>query len=769
MAGTNASSGADHSNETLPARLQRVFGASSDGVVVTDEAGLVVYVNAALEEVSGYDEQELLGEVVEKLVPRGERAEHDAAHRRYRDAPSPRLMGQRVGMRLQRRDGALVDVEIALAPMTLGRHTVTIATVRDLSARLALESERSLLLEMLSLVPDAVVVTDAQTLRVEYVNEAAAALAGRPVEELVGETRSPLRPLTDVEDLEDQRERIARLDRLGSPEQFIDTVVHREDGEEVPVELHVRLVTSAVGRRHVVTVARDRRDQIEQQERLRASEEAFRTVFERAPTGAAVIAVDPGGRREIILANQALADMLHCSVPDLLGTDIAEFADFEGRSEDEALFGQVAAGAITQFSRVMPYRRGDDSLLWAQVRANRIALPEGSGPLLLAHWVDISDRVAQQSRQGRQAVLGACVAQVATAVLADERIEGVLRRVVAGARSMLDGVVSALGRADLTAGRISVDAVVGDGISDSGTHGEFPLIERHLIDRLRTEETVVLAGPPPGTTEHLGVDLGPMVVARFGDDDDHVGYLSVFRRVGGEPFSEEEVADLVRLATQARLALQLARAHADQHRLGLLEDRQRIARELHDGVIQNVIALGMQLAAEVDNDPHSVRAHRDLERLERLEDVVGELRRVVFELRVPARHDLADAVHELAGEAQRVLGHVPEVRIDGAAEAVPAGLIDDLLGVLREALSNVARHARATRTSIALHVETDAVTLIVEDDGRGLPTTARGVGYGLSNLEQRAAAHHGRVSVGPGERGGTRVTWTCPIPGADPR
>ena len=88
MAGTNASSGADHSNETLPARLQRVFGASSDGVVVTDEAGLVVYVNAALEEVSGYDEQELLGEVVEKLVPRGERAEHDAAHRRYRDAPS---------------------------------------------------------------------------------------------------------------------------------------------------------------------------------------------------------------------------------------------------------------------------------------------------------------------------------------------------------------------------------------------------------------------------------------------------------------------------------------------------------------------------------------------------------------------------------------------------------------------------------------------------------------------------------------------------------
>lgn len=765
MARTGPSGDQTRRPARLPTHIRDVFAASTDGVAVTDESGAIIFVNSSLEEMSGYDRHELLGEAVEKLVPRGERGSHDAEHRRYRQAPIPRLMGQRGGLRLQRRDGSIADVEIALAPMTLGSQTLTVATVRDLSPRLALESERSLLLEVLGLVPDAVVVTDAAALRVEYVNDAAAALVGRPATDLAGETNSPLRPeLTPMQ----QRELVDQLAGQEPPDRFVDAVVTRPGGDQVPVELHLRLMTSAVGSRHLVTVARDQRDQLEQRERLRASEEAFRTVFERAPTGAAVIAVTGAGSREIVMANQALAEMLHCAVPDLIGSDVARFAVLEGADASEDLFAEVVSGQTAQLSRALRYRRADGSLLWAQVRANRIALPENSGPLLLAHWVDITDRVAQQSRQGRQAVLGACVAQVATAVLADERPEGVLNRIAVGARSMLDGVISALGQADLAAGIVTVDAVASDGAVEPGARGEFPLVDREIIDRLRHEETVALAASPPDLAGEVGREVGPLAVARFGDDDSHVGYLSVFRAAGAEPFTDEECADLGRLATQARLALQLARAHADQHRLGLLEDRQRIARELHDGVIQNIIALGMQLAAEVDNDPHSGRAHRDLERLDSLEQVVGELRRVVFELRVPARHDLGAAIHELAREAERVLGHPPDVVVVGPTDTVPAGLVDDLLGVLRETLSNVARHAHASHTSVLLTIDPDAVTLTVEDDGRGLPAAARSGGYGISNIEQRAAARHGHASVERGERGGTRVTWTCPLPPADP-
>jgi signal transduction histidine kinase len=120
-------------------------------------------------------------------------------------------------------------------------------------------------------------------------------------------------------------------------------------------------------------------------------------------------------------------------------------------------------------------------------------------------------------------------------------------------------------------------------------------------------------------------------------------------------------------------------------------------------------------------------------------------------------------VSDLLAEASRMLGHVPTVTFRGPVDRLPPALADDLVAVLREALANVARHARATRTEVTVGVVGETLTLTVDDDGVGVDGRSR-AGYGLDSVEDRARRHGGELSLGPGPAGGTRLAWTCPVP-----
>jgi signal transduction histidine kinase len=220
---------------------------------------------------------------------------------------------------------------------------------------------------------------------------------------------------------------------------------------------------------------------------------------------------------------------------------------------------------------------------------------------------------------------------------------------------------------------------------------------------------------------------------------------------------------LTRLSTQISLAVTLAQARADQQRLALLEERQRMARDLHDTVIQDLIAVGMQLNARIGRNPEHPWRAQDSELIDQLEDALRGLRAAVFALRTQtSAWSVSSFAESLAADSARVLGHIPEITVRGPVDELPEHIAQQVVMVLREALSNVARHARATATRVSLEADQASVHLRVDDNGQGIPAQLR-PGNGIANMRHRAGALGGVATVSRRRGGGTRVEWSCPI------
>ena len=209
--------------------------------------------------------------------------------------------------------------------------------------------------------------------------------------------------------------------------------------------------------------------------------------------------------------------------------------------------------------------------------------------------------------------------------------------------------------------------------------------------------------------------------------------------------------------TQAERQLQVARAE-----LSVLEDRERIARDLHDTVIQRLFAAGMSLQAAAAQSSPDVQ-QRVGGVVDELDTTIREIRQAIFRL---TAHNLDDAslrrrLVAVVDEADEPLGFAPEVRFDGPIETVDDDRAEHLLAVLREALSNVARHARASHAQVRVSVS-DRLELVVADDGIGVPSDAV-PGGGTTNLRGRAEDLGGTFLIEPGTPRGTVVRWTVPL------
>ncbi|HEX6887231.1 MAG TPA: GAF domain-containing protein [Candidatus Nanopelagicales bacterium] len=221
------------------------------------------------------------------------------------------------------------------------------------------------------------------------------------------------------------------------------------------------------------------------------------------------------------------------------------------------------------------------------------------------------------------------------------------------------------------------------------------------------------------------------------------------------------------VAGQAALALMLARGRSEQERLVLLEERDRIARDLHDLVIQRLFATGISLsgAARVADTPQPV-VDRLESAVDALDTTVKEIRATIFELHQPvglADGGLRGRVLEEAAASAVVLGHAPATRFSGTVDAsVDDTLAGDLIGALREALANVAKHAHAEHVEVLVAVEHGTLLLQVTDDGVGVPGELSRRS-GLLNLAERAARYGGTCTIAPGPYGGSVLTWRVPL------
>ena len=254
---------------------------------------------------------------------------------------------------------------------------------------------------------------------------------------------------------------------------------------------------------------------------------------------------------------------------------------------------------------------------------------------------------------------------------------------------------------------------------------------------------------------------GPTALVPIAAGRDDIGLVIVGWSPRDRRLATEVLPTLTAFVRQAALALVAARAQRDSSRLALLEERDRIARDMHDNVVQTLFATGLSLQSAAPLAQHPVVRVRVLEAVDAIDSAIKEIREAIFELhQVDPGGGILVVLEQLVEGYAQNLGFVPELVVEGRPGALPETLRSDAVAVVRECLTNVARHARAARVSVLISV-TEELEIAVGDDGVGMG--ARAARSGLVNLRTRAAAHHGSLTITTSPLGGALVRWTVPL------
>ncbi len=370
--------------------------------------------------------------------------------------------------------------------------------------------------------------------------------------------------------------------------------------------------------------------------------------------------------------------------------------------------------------------------------------------------------------QRRQA-WSAASAEITAALLSTEQSDSI---------SVLVSKVLSLAQADLvcvvlptddpavlvvgTARGVDEDTIEGRTLSLSGSIAGSVLEGRQprLVDDAVPSE-IVLSG---------GRELGPTMAVPLISAGNAEGVLLVARLRGAARFTTADLEMAADFAGQASVAMELGRARETQERMLLLEDRGRIARDLHDHVIQQLFGTGLELQSLAGALAPSPASERLLTSVTNLDVAIAQIRTAIFALSSGdggAHDSVRHAIIDLANELATTLGRTPSVGFSGPVDLVVTGdLAGDVVAVTREALTNAAKHASASHTSVSLSASDGLVVLEITDDGTGVAKPVRR--SGIANLEARALRRGGTFVFDSGENG-TRVRWSVPFDNIEER
>lgn len=444
-------------------------------------------------------------------------------------------------------------------------------------------------------------------------------------------------------------------------------------------------------------------------------------LLEAAPDGTVVVDADG----VVVVANAQALRLFGYERDDLVGQQVEQLlpeARRAGHRVHRAGFQANPHARAMGVGLELEARRSDGSLLPVEISLSPVSL-DGAA-YTIASVRDVSERRRLQNERDRiQAALNACY----DAVYLVDQGNLLLRYVNQGAQ--LQSGYTAEELLEMTTLEL---------LPSERTEADF----RALVDPLASGDQDVVT-----FTERLVRKDGRMLdveaVMQRAPGQDQPAYLAIVRDISQRVSSERA----------------LQRAH---EALMLAEDRERIARDLHDTVIQRLFASGLALQAAEALPPERLRA--------RVEDVVGDIDTTIRELRVAIfglRRDATEPgslqreVAKIMHDAARALGFTPDLGVDGDLDRVADRVAPHLLAVLREAMANTARHARPTRVVVRLAVGSDA-QLVVEDDGVGISANALR-GNGLQNMSDRARALGGTCTITARKEGGTRVHWQVPV------
>ena len=364
-------------------------------------------------------------------------------------------------------------------------------------------------------------------------------------------------------------------------------------------------------------------------------------------------------------------------------------------------------------------------------------------------------------------------AEVTTRLLSGSEPGEVLTGVTRQARELSGADLAVLALPDEGGRRLTITYADGDGAA--ATRGLVLPAGQSLSGRvLATGERVASADfaaderaahAARGAMAHIG----PAVVFPLGVPGNVRGVLTVGRRHGAAAFPQALVDVVASFAAQAGVALELAASRAEAERVSLYEDRDRIARDLHDLVIQRLYATGMSLEGTMPMITRPEVASRITNAVDAMDDTIKDIRATIFALQargVVDRPDLRGDIVALVEEMTPMLGFAPSLRLGaGLAAPVRPQLAEQVIAALREALSNAARHAQAIEVDVTVDVDPDEMlTVLVTDDGIGIPADVKR--SGLRNLTTRAQDLGGELRLSPADPGaatpGTRLEWRVP-------
>jgi PAS domain S-box-containing protein len=529
----------------------------------------------------------------------------------------------------------------------------------------------------------------------------------------------------------------------------LDIRLRRKDGTEFPADIALGFVETE-GTRLVIASVRDITARRQAEAALREADEKLRSMVEGV-RDYAIFALDLEGN--ITTWNPAAERIKGYTPDEILGRHFSVFFPPEraAAGEPERLLAEAtSAGSVSEDGWRI---RKDGSRYWASVVIT--AMRDAGGRLVGFSKIarDTTERKRQEDRV--QAMLG-----VAQAILRQAAGRDLAEIVARHARALMDVADAAV----LVGGDVSDGELVVRG-------GDGSRAARLAGLRVATSASAVpvtlddVAEALPGVREPV---RGPGLAVPLKTGDRRLGLLLLVREAGEAPFGPVEVALIEPFAAQAAVALDFVQVREELERMVVIEDRERIGRELHDGAIQALFAVGMSLQSLVQIAPSASLRERVNGAVTQIDEVIRDLRNYIFGLRpgLAADRHLSQALAELAERTEQESGVACAVAVDAAVASMLSSRAADVVQLTREALSNVARHAKAATCRLSLRREAEEAVLEVEDDGRGFVVEERtGAGQGLRNLAERTRALGGRAKVTSTPGDGTCVTCRIPLDG----
>jgi len=610
---------------------------------------------------------------------------------------------------------------------------------------------------LLDALPDGLLIVDDRG-RLVFANRRLEELSGYSSEELRGQHIELLVPERMRELHVRHRSRFTANPSVRPMGAGLNISLRRKDGSEFSADISLSPLVSGATRLVLATV-RDVTDRREAEERLRRSEERFRLVVEWVQDYA-ILMLEPDGR--VASWNLGAQRISGYDAEEIIGRPISVlYTDDDVRDDrPERMLARAReeGRAVDEGWRL----RKDGTRFWASVVLT--ALPGADGELRGFAKV-IRDMTERRHASARLEAIN----EITQAILESRHSDEVLQIVARRGREMVSASVGTVIVPTHSPGELVVRAADGD-LAESmvnlkvKAHGSLAgevLLSREprmtldaSHDRRATQAMAEAAG------------LGPSLLVPLATDERVFGALAVSNRRGIAAFNEDDLSSLKLFAAQASIALEYGRIRSELQRLAIVEDRERIARELHDGIVQSLFAVGLSLLSAEPLAAREPVRERIREAVDSIDRVIADLRRYIFGLKPQAvgMETLGHAVTTLATEFQARTQVVTAVEVDSRLADLTGPHVEEVVQVAREALSNVARHAHATTCRVSLHYETPQAVLVIDDDGRGFdPGDVPGHGYGMTNLRERAAAIEGVLEIASQPGQGTTLKLRFPL------